>query len=332
MRTESNVVHWAHPSVRDLVIDALVQDRDERKRFLAHAGVNGLVLALSSAGGISGERERPLLVDSTDWSDFTHRVQSFLASARASEYQALLAALAASASRLGPSSTPPEVELLMRSALDAATHRWSEEGKPLSVALVRYFFEISLPLDPPPQGPALHPTWKEHWDRFRALASGDISTDELERAGDFLLLVQVLKRYDPRTIEREGFPSLYKAAIKDVADAVSTWVESLPDVDPDEKDSDEAPTEPGWDEESEAEALEEAQWLLDHLATVDGIEAPALADVADVARNKESDRRKRAEAFGEMQAYDDEGDYERGGGGWHSGSGESVEAIFRDLV
>jgi hypothetical protein len=53
-------VTWVHPSWRDLVIDELAADADARRRFLARCTIDGLVLALSTGGGASGERALPL--------------------------------------------------------------------------------------------------------------------------------------------------------------------------------------------------------------------------------------------------------------------------------
>ena len=60
-------ITWVHPSWRDLVIDRLASDPEERQSFLASCSVEGVLLALSRGGGRTGERIRPLLQDDSDW-------------------------------------------------------------------------------------------------------------------------------------------------------------------------------------------------------------------------------------------------------------------------
>ena len=47
-------VTWVHPSWRDLVIDELAADPAARRSFLRHCSLDGLLLALSHAGGLDG--------------------------------------------------------------------------------------------------------------------------------------------------------------------------------------------------------------------------------------------------------------------------------------
>lgn len=63
-----------HPSWRDLVIDELAADQSARAAFLARCGPDGLLLALSSAGGTAGERALPLLHTDADWDVLAQRL------------------------------------------------------------------------------------------------------------------------------------------------------------------------------------------------------------------------------------------------------------------
>ena len=61
-------VVWVHPSWRpDLVIDELATDTDARRAFLRDCSVEGILLALSTGGGVTGDRSLPLLIDDADW-------------------------------------------------------------------------------------------------------------------------------------------------------------------------------------------------------------------------------------------------------------------------
>src|SRR5437588_9773703 len=65
--TKYTAVEWMHPSWRDLVIDHLASDDQARETFLQRCGLQGFLLALSTAGGATGERKSPLLVRAEDW-------------------------------------------------------------------------------------------------------------------------------------------------------------------------------------------------------------------------------------------------------------------------
>ena len=75
---DGGVVSWVHPSWRDLVIDELIADRDLRQRFLAFSSLDGLLLALSVAGGPAGERVLPLLLDDGDWDHLGDRLAELI--------------------------------------------------------------------------------------------------------------------------------------------------------------------------------------------------------------------------------------------------------------
>ena len=63
----TTAVEWIHPSWRDLLIEHLEAHPGDRRDFLSRCGVNGILLAVSRAGGSTGKREFPLLVDAEDW-------------------------------------------------------------------------------------------------------------------------------------------------------------------------------------------------------------------------------------------------------------------------
>lgn len=72
-------INWVHPSCRDLAIEELSADRRDRVRFLSHCSEQGLLLALSVAGGSKGERALPLLQDFQDWTVLVQRIHAILA-------------------------------------------------------------------------------------------------------------------------------------------------------------------------------------------------------------------------------------------------------------
>ena len=75
-------IGWVHPSWRDLVIDELREDPDARRRFLSVSAIDGVTLAVSAAGGSTGERTLPLLLDDADWDALGDRLHRAAAGTR----------------------------------------------------------------------------------------------------------------------------------------------------------------------------------------------------------------------------------------------------------
>lgn len=55
-----------HPSWRDLLIERLASEAKTRQEFLAKCGIEGFLLAVSSAGGVTGKRQAPLIKTDQD--------------------------------------------------------------------------------------------------------------------------------------------------------------------------------------------------------------------------------------------------------------------------
>jgi hypothetical protein len=109
-------VTWVHPSWRDLVIDELAADAHTRRRFLERCSIEGVLLALSRAGGRAGQRQRPLLRADGDWDALTERVYELV-----------------------PQLTDPELLRLLTTLTDSLTFSNADATEPaaLSTTLLR---------------------------------------------------------------------------------------------------------------------------------------------------------------------------------------------------
>ncbi|HXC36389.1 MAG TPA: hypothetical protein VNV43_10975 [Candidatus Acidoferrales bacterium] len=76
--TSFELIDWIHPSCRDLSIEELAENSDDRHRFLTNCSENGLLLATSIGGGAEGLRHLPLLQTDNDWGLFTTRSEQLL--------------------------------------------------------------------------------------------------------------------------------------------------------------------------------------------------------------------------------------------------------------
>jgi hypothetical protein len=195
-----------HPSWRDLVVDALAHDADERRRFLARCGVDGAALALSSAGGAAGERRWPLLREDADWDALADGLHRLCAEIEEADAVRLLAVLEAA-------EPHPEIGALARMVVRRLAHRW--RGHAVSVDALAAWAAVAAQLEEPVEAPSPVPTWLElEPDR----APGDPAA--LERFADWLRLADLLMRHDPELLAGLGFPDRHTGVLAAFAEAV----------------------------------------------------------------------------------------------------------------
>ena len=196
-------VVWVHPSWRDLVIDDLAREPEHRRRFLHRCSLEGLLLALSTAGGATGARQLPLLIDDADWDVFTDRM---VAVARGLDDHALFRLLAA----LDEAAAVASDERLRRELLAAATtllqivrRIWDATGGTVSTALLAQWLDVAARLGDPLEPPNLLPTWIE----LLPTESIDLAhRDDLRRLDDWISLVDILRERLPQALRELGFP------------------------------------------------------------------------------------------------------------------------------
>ena len=80
MSTESGstVIDWIHPSYRDLVIDELEKNETAALHFLERCSLPGIRLAVSVAGGATGDRRFPLMSTPSSWNVLQRRVRQMI--------------------------------------------------------------------------------------------------------------------------------------------------------------------------------------------------------------------------------------------------------------
>jgi hypothetical protein len=203
-------VDWVHPSWRDVVIEALAEDAEERRRFLSRCGVDGAALALSSHGGAGGERSRPLLQRDADWDALGDGLYALCSDLDEADAIRLLDVIAAA-------GDDPEVKALAELVL----RRLNWSGKAVSVDAIGAWAAVSAGLDPRPQPPAVAMTWLE-----LEPSHAPETPEELERMADWLRLAELLTERAPELIEGLGFPDRYEDVLE--AFAASTPHEEPP--------------------------------------------------------------------------------------------------------
>jgi hypothetical protein len=197
-------VEWVHPSWRDLVIEALAADDAARRHFLSCCGVDGVAIALSFAGGASGERQRPLLRCDADWDALGDGVYALCHECDEVEAIQLLGLI-------DDAGEFDEVLALARLALD----RLGWACKAISVDAIAAWAPLASKLDPAPDPPAVAMTWL-------ALepAGAPQTPAELEMFADWVRLAVILHDHDPALLKGVGFPERYAETLLDFAEQV----------------------------------------------------------------------------------------------------------------
>ena len=197
-----------HPSWRDLVIDELGADAGARRAFLEHCSLDGLLLALSQAGGRSGARSLPLLVDDADWDAAAERIHELVPELDDDERLRLLSNLEAA---LDGTDDHAHAELLalVTTALERMAAGWSHSTALPDAGLLRKWLDLAALVPDPPTGldiPRL-------WQLVVPPAVTPATAREAEAFVRWLRLAATLKARTPDVLDELGFPDAYLAQL-----------------------------------------------------------------------------------------------------------------------
>jgi len=212
-------VTWVHPSWRDLVIDELAHDAPARRAFLHACGVHGAALALSTAGGVAGERALPLLRDDGDWDALADRLAELVPELDAPETTVVLATLVES--RRGTTGAErSELDALATEMLERLARAWAAVPGSLPVGLLAEWLALASELPEQPPLPALAATWVE----LAPTGPVDLgSAAEATAFDDWTVLAELLHEHDPDALARFGFPGAQMGELATYIDRA--WVE-----------------------------------------------------------------------------------------------------------
>ena len=204
-------VAWVHPSWRDLVIEEIARDPESRRRFLQRCSLEGLLLALSTAGGAGGGRQLPLLVDDADWDVVTDRMVALVRSLDDHALFRLLAALDEAAAVATDERLRREVLAVATTVLQMVRRIWDAGGGAVPTTLLAQWLDLAARLDEPLEPPRLLATWIE----LLPTESIDLAhRDDLRRLDDWISLVDVLRERLPERARELGFPDAQTPALR----------------------------------------------------------------------------------------------------------------------
>jgi hypothetical protein len=247
-------VTWVHPSWRDLVIEQLSDDRAERERFLRNSSLEGLLLALSTAGGAEGERLLPLMHEDRDWDAVGDRLAQLIPTLDGPDQTRLFITLGEAQAAVADEERS-ELDDLVDGVLSLVARGWSRERRPVAVGVLQSWLQLAASLPDPPPMPELITTWIE----LVPTAVFDLDVqEELVRFDDWITLCELLNEHAAKTLAQLGFPDKQH----DLIEAFVAAVEAA---------------EPAALPRSQRELLASILWRLNRLGVTDPVRAANVA-------------------------------------------------------
>lgn len=204
-------VTWVHPSWRDLVIDDLAADAGARRAFLSRCSLDGMLLALSTGGGVAGERSLPFFVDDADWDAVADRQRTLLAELDEDGAARLLAALGAAIGAVREERPAHELRALAAESLVVVQRRWDSGRVAITPTLLERWLVLRAGVADPPPVPDLSAAWA----RLEPAAAPDVhSPAELMAFDDWLRFGGILRARLPDLQRRFNFPLGYLDVIR----------------------------------------------------------------------------------------------------------------------
>lgn len=279
IQADGTTVEWMHPSWRDLVIDSVAADTAARRAFLSCCGAAGVILALSTRGGLTGARDLPFLTDSEDWETLAAHLPTLVERVSDSDVARLLSAVA----ELAKHRSGTLGSRFTRIALDRIRERWDFRGQAIALWSLGLYYETSVRLEPLPVGPDLRATWEATHpgtDLTNATEDDLLDNAQLTRLQTWMRLVPMIRDNEPRFLRQAGFPDADNELAARVVTLAANDLEAdwlLSDID-----------EYNGAAQDSTEMAEALDWLAEHFPTHHQI----LAEVSGKAR-------ERAESFEE---------------------------------
>jgi hypothetical protein len=308
----NRVIDWVHPSVRDSVIEHLIEHDLERFRFLSTATYPAMLLALSIAGGPEGTLQLPLIRSDTDWGAANQRAAQLIETGDDEQRVAILEGLLAILSSEGgnPTSTA-EVRAIAETTLNLLLRAWQHPDLALPVRMLDAYYRLSIRAGVLVPAPDLRPTWT-HMTDAAARTVADVR-GELTSFDEWLNLVSLLRWAEPRFLAIVGFPEAALPLFAGFLDALEASLSQLEDLEEEENEDMQMdgedvtiPVEPS-DEETE-----DKRWLDRLEPIVDAVRqfVPDQNDRVDTLTKMEQQasyvREQRAARWWEFESYEPE--------------------------
>jgi len=223
---------WVHPSMRDLVITYLVNNKNGRLDFLSKCSIGGISLGLSIGGGSEGTRIFPLVIDSEDQLIIRKRIKELIYNINIKELAKLLGTINEAKTK---SSELENIEIISfineiyEIAIDEVILRWQDKNEIIEVNLLNLYYKMAKHS----KTYRLPPPLKFTWDSFfitmseAAYNSEDyVETQDCSEINQFLDLVELINLEDPRFLRYVNFPNCFSELATNFIRACIAYAES----------------------------------------------------------------------------------------------------------
>jgi acetolactate synthase small subunit len=306
-------VDWIHPSVRDTVIEYLMDHDFDRQRFLATARASGAVIALSTAGGSQGTLQRPLLRNDADWDALAETVLRIASSSDIVEQYVLLQGVGEA---LRASKDDEEVATLIRSLtvelLSGLRSSWDIRTEAITLGALRLFYDLSIRVGCLVPSPNLSPTWRQLVDNLESALNDRVQYFSLDNASSWIRLVKILRENEPRFLRIEITDTGMDGRVRGVINWIKDWCDTLAVLDVNETEVVEerpviveAPAEPGVDESDEIFILREAAGVINEIIDLDDEFVQAGNELIDAIQEQRDVRKTREGKYSEWKSERD---------------------------
>jgi hypothetical protein len=227
--TDDTFIDWMHPSWRDLLIEHLASAAKPRQEFLAKCGIEGFSLAVSSAGGATGQRQAPLIKTDEDLQAAATAAFRLITTTRRFEVWRILTSVLEFVRRTKsednpvPGATTSALSDFITKVLAACRKRWEENDGVADASDVGAYYTISEYVSPLPPGPNLPKLWEKSrtaaFDEMEAFDDGEFEPS-IGQVSGWLSVASVIERNEPRFLRQAGFPEEFAEAIEEFLPAL----------------------------------------------------------------------------------------------------------------
>jgi len=233
---------WVHPSIRDLIIDYLIENTSERHHFLSSCSTSGVSLAMSVGGGSEGRRNFPLVLDSNDMNIIKSRVDELVSILPPDELLKVLTVTyesKRSSLDLGDDRMISFVDEIFEMILNSVLTRWENKDEPLKNELLRSYYNLASLSKSFMPSPPLSITWQD------IVSSVGKALDKRSREGCFeefsairnmFEFVDIVQEEDPRFLKYIGFPKCVSYQLKMILELFIEDAETTYSFESDEED------------------------------------------------------------------------------------------------
>jgi hypothetical protein len=224
-RIDHTTVDWIHPSYRDFVIQELQIEPEMAKHFLESCSTRGLVLAISVAGGASGDKQFPLMSSAKSWEILRARSSALIRESRDQfviwEILGILRDAAESAE--DDAVINARILRMLEECCLEAKKNLDELNEPINPFVMRRIYSAGMLVVPPPPLPSLLKSWVEvdgalkH--RIEVISKEFLDSDAVS---DWTTLLNIISKSDRRMLIQRGFPVEFASTFVALCSAIES--------------------------------------------------------------------------------------------------------------